>query len=56
VGAAWKVCAAGGRSCGRRVGVADKAEEPLSLPTMDMTMVGMGKNTTFPGFPSSTLR
>jgi hypothetical protein len=56
VGAAWRGrCAVGGRSFGRRVGVADKEEEPSSLP-MDMPMVGMGKKTTFPGFPSSTLR
>jgi hypothetical protein len=57
VGAAWRVSAARGRSFGRRVGVADKEEEPSSLP-MDRTMVMMTgkKKTTFPGFPSSTLR
>jgi hypothetical protein len=58
VGAAWRDVAAGGRSFGRRMGVADKEEEPSSLP-MDspMMMMMMGKKkTTFPGFPSSTLR
>jgi hypothetical protein len=57
VGAAWRDVAARGRSFGRRVGVADEEEEPSSLPMDSTMMMMMGqKKTTFPGFPSSTLR